>query len=160
MLNYVNGDATRPAGKGKKLVVHVCNDLGLWGRGFVLAISRRWSAPEESYRRWHGSRDGSFGLGRIQVVQVEDDLYVVNMVAQSGIAGRRGGPEVGPPIQYADLKVCLTSVANLAKTLGASVHMPRIGAGLGGGDWSVVEKIITECLVNAGVSTTVYNFVG
>jgi O-acetyl-ADP-ribose deacetylase (regulator of RNase III) len=50
-LHYIVGDATSPLGDGKRIVVHVCNDIGGWGAGFVLAISRRWTAPEESYRR-------------------------------------------------------------------------------------------------------------
>ena len=44
---YVTGDATRPVGTGNKVLVHVCNDVGGWGRGFVMALSARWSAPEE-----------------------------------------------------------------------------------------------------------------
>jgi hypothetical protein len=30
----------------KKLICHICNDLGGWGKGFVLALSRRWEGPE------------------------------------------------------------------------------------------------------------------
>ncbi|MEV6001124.1 Appr-1-p processing protein, partial [Streptomyces griseomycini] len=28
--------------KGVKVIAHVCNDIGGWGKGFVLAVSRRW----------------------------------------------------------------------------------------------------------------------
>jgi len=60
-IEYVKGDATAPTGDGQKIIVHVCNDLGKWGKGFVLAISRRWKTPEKAYRqpmqvlhrRWH-----------------------------------------------------------------------------------------------------------
>lgn len=45
-ITYLRGDATAPHGKGVKLIVHVCNDLGGWGKGFVLALSRRWPEPE------------------------------------------------------------------------------------------------------------------
>ena len=50
MIKYVIGDATRPIGEGTKLIIHISNDLGGWGRGFVLALSRRWDAPEKVYR--------------------------------------------------------------------------------------------------------------
>ncbi len=36
-INYITGDATRPAGPGPHIIVHVCNDIGEWGRGFVVA---------------------------------------------------------------------------------------------------------------------------
>ncbi|GGJ45802.1 hypothetical protein GCM10010121_066360 [Streptomyces brasiliensis] len=41
-IKYVRGDATVPSGKGVKAIAHVCNDVGGWGKGFVLALSRRW----------------------------------------------------------------------------------------------------------------------
>lgn len=41
-INYLKGDATNPASAGNKIIVHVCNDIGGWGKGFVMAISKRW----------------------------------------------------------------------------------------------------------------------
>ncbi|MFJ9407826.1 hypothetical protein [Streptomyces sp. NPDC101393] len=38
-ITYVQGDATAPQGKGVKVIAHVRNDLGGWGKGFVLALS-------------------------------------------------------------------------------------------------------------------------
>jgi len=35
--------------------------------------------------------------------------------------------------------------------------MPRIGCGLAGGDWSRVEEIINEVLIEAGVEVYVYD---
>ncbi|GGV82427.1 hypothetical protein GCM10010294_57570 [Streptomyces griseoloalbus] len=54
-ITYVRGDATVPSVKGVKIVAHVRNDLGGWGKGFVLALSRRWPEPEAAYRAWHPS---------------------------------------------------------------------------------------------------------
>ncbi len=45
-MSYVQGDATQPEDTGPRILVHVCNDVGAWGRGFVLAVSRRWATPE------------------------------------------------------------------------------------------------------------------
>jgi len=159
LLNYVTGDATQPQGEGLKFIVHICNDAGLWGRGFVLALSRRWSEPESAYREWHARREG-FGLGNIQPIKVDDNTIVINMVAQHGVIGRQIGRDPGPPIRYCELKQCLRRVTELAKAMDASVHMPRIGAGLAGGDWDVIEDIIKETLVEGGIVTTVYDFSG
>jgi len=30
--------------------MHVCNGQGHWGAGFVMALSRRFKAPEAAYR--------------------------------------------------------------------------------------------------------------
>ncbi len=41
------------------MVAHVCNDIGGWGKGFVLAVSRRWPEPEAAYRAWHRGAVGT-----------------------------------------------------------------------------------------------------
>src|SRR5688500_13345662 len=56
-IKYIKGDATRPARPGNKIIVHVCNDIGGWGRGFVMALSARWKEPEQSYRQWFSSKE-------------------------------------------------------------------------------------------------------
>ncbi|MGA3490465.1 hypothetical protein ACK8GG_20940, partial [Micromonosporaceae bacterium DT55] len=58
-LKTIKGDATSPQAKGRKVIAHICNDLGGWGKGFVLAISRRWPEPERDYRAWHRGRAGN-----------------------------------------------------------------------------------------------------
>ncbi len=153
-IDYIEGDATAPAGSGPKIIAHVCNDVGGWGAGFVLAISRRWPEPEARYRQWYGARsDNDFGLGAVQVVQVEPELHVANMVAQRGVRASADGP----PIRYDALAVALQTLGDHCVALGASAHMPRIGCGLAGGDWSVVGELV-ETHVAARVATWVYDF--
>lgn len=146
MIRYINGDATRPQSDGIKLIAHVVNSSGGWGRGFVLAISRRWSEPERRYREWHKSKEG-FILGEVQFVKVEEDIDVVNMLAQCGYA-----TPTRPAIRYDALEACLMKVAKGARQLGASVHMPKIGCGLAGGTWSEVEQILEKTLQDIDVS--------
>jgi O-acetyl-ADP-ribose deacetylase (regulator of RNase III) len=153
-ITYVRGDATAPQGKGVKLIVHVCNDLGGWGKGFVLALSRRWPEPEAAYRRWHRERAGNdFGLGAVQFVQVGPYTWVANMVGQRGM---RTGSK-GVPVRYEAIDTALGKVAERAAGLEASVHMPRIGCGLAGGKWSRIEPLIAERLVSRGIPVTVYD---
>lgn len=45
---YIKGDATAPIGSGVKVITHICNDIGGWGKGFVLALSKKWKMPEEA----------------------------------------------------------------------------------------------------------------
>jgi len=154
-ITYITGDATRPQGEGKKIIAHICNDIGGWGSGFVLHISRRWTEPERSYRDWF--RNGKLGevpfkLGQCWVVSVGDDIAVANMIAQHGF-----GFDGNPPIRYDALKSCLEIVLHMAQLNLASVHMPRIGCGLAGGDWRLVEPIIQRTLCDKGIAVTVYD---
>ncbi|MER7768099.1 macro domain-containing protein [Kitasatospora sp. NPDC096140] len=154
-ITYVRGDATTPLGKGVKVIAHVCNDLGGWGKGFVLALSRRWPEPEAAFRRWHRERaKNDFGLGALQLVQVEPYVWVANLVGQRGI---RTGRSSGVPVRYEAIDTGLAALAEHALGLGASVHMPRIGCGLAGGRWAKVEPLVTARLAARGVPVTVYD---
>ncbi|MFE2312559.1 macro domain-containing protein [Streptomyces sp. NPDC059441] len=153
-ITYVRGDATAPSVKGVKLIAHVCNDIGGWGKGFVLALSRRWPEPEAAYRAWHrGRAHNDFGLGAAQFVQVEKYVWVANLIGQRGI---RTGSK-GVPVRYEAIDTGLAHLATKAAELDASVHMPRIGCGLAGGDWSRVEPLVMRRLVERGVAVTVYD---
>ncbi|MCX5296206.1 macro domain-containing protein [Streptomyces sp. NBC_00193] len=151
----IRGDATSPQARGPKIIAHVCNDLGGWGKGFVLALSKRWSEPEAAYRAWHRGRSGNdFALGAVQLVQVRPDIWVANMVGQHGIRTGSGGP----PVRYEAIERCLDRLAAHATERGASVHMPRIGCGLAGGKWSRIEPLIRDELCAKGIPVTVYDF--
>jgi O-acetyl-ADP-ribose deacetylase (regulator of RNase III) len=154
IIEYRTGNATSPIGNGAKIIVHVCNDIGAWGRGFVLAISERWPDPERRYRAWHrGEETQPFTLGEVQFVQVAEDIWVANLIGQRGIRALTGVP----PIRYEAIQKGLGKVALEAKRLSASVHMPRIGCSLAGGKWESVERIVDERLVKPGVPVTVYD---
>lgn len=154
-IHYLQGDATCPQARGAKIIVHVCNDLGGWGKGFVLAISRRWEEPEADYRKWFKERDG-FELGAVRFVPVESSIWVANMIGQHGM---KTGSK-GPPIRYDAVQSGLEKVAEKAKELSASVHMPRIGCGLAGGKWEHIEPILEKTLLATKIEVFVYDFAG
>src|SRR5262245_12281524 len=154
-LSFIKGDATSPQAKGRKLIAHICNDLGKWGKGFVMALSARWPEPEQAYREWHRDRaESDFGLGAVQLVQVEPYIWVANMVAQHGV---RGGTN-RQPIRYEAVEECLEKLTLKALELSVSVHMPRIGCGLAGGKWELIEPLIVQTLCRREVPVTVYDF--
>jgi O-acetyl-ADP-ribose deacetylase (regulator of RNase III) len=151
---YRTGDATQPEGPGEKIIVHVCNDTGGWGRGFVVAISRRWPAPEREYRAWFcGEIPQPFVLGEVQLVRAAPEIMVANLIGQHGLANRQHIA----PVRYEAIRLGLRRVASHARELAASVHMPRIGCGLAGGRWEEIEPIIRDELCAQGVPVTVYD---
>ena len=158
-LRFVEGDAAWPIGDGPQVIVHICNDLGVWGSGFVMAISRRWPHVRDQYLSWSRedrfAEGNTFHLGGLQILEVEPRLWVGNLVAQHGIM--RVGNE--SPIRYSALGQTLLDVSVFALKKSASVHMPRIGTGRAGGKWDRVEYIIRGALVDRGVDVTVYDWV-
>lgn len=156
MIYYVTGDVTRPTAEGEKCIVHVCNDIGAWGSGVVVAISKRWPEPERAYRQIADNSPEEMVLGNYQMVMVEDDITIVNMIAQHGIRTRKNR-NAPAPIRYDALRECLKKVADELST-EVSIHMPRIGCGRAGGTWDKIGPIVEEELVNKGFDVYVYDF--
>jgi len=146
MISYVVGDATQPRIGGTRVICHVCNDRGAWGRGFVLAVSRRWPVAERVYRTKRPP------LGCVQLIEVESeaDIIVANMIAQEGFASS----DRPCALNYHALERCLETLSYMA-VAGWSFHMPRIGCGLAGGDWASVAMLIEHWL--GAFPVTVYD---
>lgn len=156
-IEYVRGDVTAPQETGKnQVIVHICNDIGGWGLGFVLALSKRWEAPELAYRQWFeaGGKKKYLPLGAVQLVQVEEEIWVANVIGQHKIEAEKGIA----PIRYEALREGLRRLARKAMVLRASVHMPRIGCGLAGGNWEKVGPIVEEQLTRKNIEVKVYDY--
>lgn len=149
MITYKIGDATVPG--GTKIIAHVVNCKGYWGKGFVVALNHMWPGVRDAYMTYVHTSKGEELLGKVFYYQEElPHVCIANMFAQEDIA-KRSNPS---PLSYDALERCLDDVKDMANYLHASVHMPRIGTGLAGGDWSRIEPLINKYLKD--VEVTVY----
>jgi len=116
----------------ENIIAHGCNAQGVMGAGVAKAIKEKYPGSYEYYRyMWH---HGMLRPGSILTYQ-ESDKMIVHMITQPTF-GR--GPEVY--VKYEAVKSC---IEELNRTFtGHSVAMPKIGAGLGGGDWDEIARII------------------
>ena len=156
-ISYVTGDATEPRGDGPSLIAHVVNDAARsWGgRGFAVALGRRRRQAAEAFRAWTIASPDNLRLGHTHVVDIDEGITVASMVAQEGY-----GASDRPRIRYHALGECLASVRDAALQRGATVHMPRVGSGQGGGTWALVEDEIDRALCAHGVAVIVYTLPG
>jgi hypothetical protein len=92
-------------------------------------------------------------LGQVQFVQVDQQLWVANLIGQHDIRPHGGVP----PVRYEAIHEGLRRVAAFAQEVGATVHMPRIGAGLAGGKWDEISPIIETELTTNGIPVLVYD---
>jgi O-acetyl-ADP-ribose deacetylase (regulator of RNase III) len=155
MIKYVEGDATEIP-EVKTLLVHCVNDVGGWGAGFVLALSKKFPKLETAYRLWASGKDhkeisdetglltystGPLYLGEVQFVKVDDNLVVANLCGQKNT---RYVEEL-PPVRYGSLHEGLIHCRRIMKKSNITrISMPRICSGLAGGNWNKVEGIIKE----------------
>lgn len=95
-ITYIVGDATRPQGVCPVVIAHCCNDVGAWGAGFVLALSKRWPKAEKIYREWAQQvAPRQLPLGRVGIVEVDAGIYVANIIGQRDVGPTRGVPPMG-----------------------------------------------------------------
>lgn len=157
-IHYIIGDATNPIVRDKEnsLIVHCCNTLGAWGAGFVVPLGKRFPKAKESYKKYI-EKNGRGLLGEVDEVKVADNIYVENLMGQSFLYKKPNG-EI--PCNYIAIETGFLNIIEkwLAKAENYSVHMPRIGCGLAGGDWKTIENIIQRTFVDvAEVDVFVYD---
>ncbi len=159
-IKYVKGDATQPEGVGMRLVIHCCNNRGQMGSGVALAIAKKWRGARDRYIQWYTEiqtdvkKAVMLPLGMVQFVTVESHIVVGNMIGQNGTISK----ENPTPIDYAAIRSCLGKVRQYVGLTKASVHAPKFGAGLAGGNWETIEKIIQEELSVHSIPVTIYEF--
>jgi len=149
------GDATKPRGKGKKIIAQVVNTSAALGRGFGYSLSKNYPAVKDELKKWHSDKK-EFVLGNTNLVKINEELYVFQMLAQKGIFPK--GNEI--PLKYNELRRCLIQLREAAQELNCSVHMPAIGSGNAGGDWNIIIGMIHDELVNHEVKVNIYLFQG
>ena len=158
-IKYIKGDIFDflPTFQTPIILSHICNDLGIMGGGIALTIKRKFPKAFKHYSDWYNDwckidNNKFLPLGITQFISVNPTLDIANMIAQHDI------DEIDniPPIRYEALENCLNQVANYSKIKNAQVIGPKFGAGLAGGDWNIIEKIIQNKLCNQNVQVTIF----
>jgi O-acetyl-ADP-ribose deacetylase (regulator of RNase III) len=124
------------------IIVHGCNARGVMGSGVALAIRKTYPQAFKVYREIF--EDRGLELGSVIFVPITDELFVANAITQENYNNQKNGPAC--MVDYGAIKRCFLTIANYAKGEGLPVHYPMIGAGLGGGDWDIIQGIIDETL--------------
>ena len=161
----VVGDVTNPTITADHCYLpQIVNDENRQSAGVAKAIYEKWPLVKSSYHKWF-TEYGKFlihnipcsnpsKLGRFQLVEVEENLTVVNMIAQSDCGGYQGYP----PIRYQSLYECLIRFADYLKTKdgGFEVAAPLFGTGLANGDKYQIFDIVHTSLKDLNIIYTWY----
>ncbi len=62
----------------------------------------------------------------------------------------------GPSIDYGALLNCFMNLNKVRKDIPRSLYIPRIGAGIAGGDWNIIEKLINIATPNINIVVVDY----
>jgi O-acetyl-ADP-ribose deacetylase (regulator of RNase III) len=121
------------------IIVHGCNCYGVMGSGIARSIKERFPTAYQVYREKFES--SGLKLGEITYVEVSDRKWIVNANTQQGTGS-------GRQVSYDAIVSCFEKVFLLASLIkvdeltAPNIIFPKIGAGLGGGDWEIISTII------------------
>ena len=142
-LRIVPGDALDLLTTGSITALgHQVNARGVMGTGIARTIRRRFPIAFTAYR--HAWQSGQLVLGACLPVQVAPGRFIVHLVGQAGYGTDR------PHTDYDALTLALTRFAHWAQEHRLIPGLPyRLGCGLGGGDWTVVQQLIATTIPDA-----------
>lgn len=141
MIEYKKGDLLDVT---SGCIVHSVNMQGVMGSGVARAIKQQYPLAYTSYRKAYEL--GKLKLGYVDWVLVADGLFVANCVGQYfyGTDGKRYTNYAALAVAFYDVIEQMRICNDLYPDSDTTINFPKIGAGLGGGDWAIIEQIIND----------------
>lgn len=152
MIKYHKGDFLQST---DKLWAHGCNAQGKFASGIAGQIRKKFSYAYESYINQHNR----IGLKLGQTIYAVDTANYNNPIIANCITQEFYGYDGKRYVDYTSIENCLINVMLYAQAEGLStISMPMIGAGLGGGNWQIIEKILYKVNeLNPNININVYS---
>jgi O-acetyl-ADP-ribose deacetylase (regulator of RNase III) len=165
MYQEIEGDLIRLALHGKfDVIAHGCNCFCKMGAGIAPQMAKAFgcdSYPLED-RVYAGdiNKLGTINCGLFNTFTREVvgsgqtfNLIVVNAYTQFKY-GRNHSDGADKPVDYEAIIMCMRKMNHIFK--GKHIGLPKIGAGLAGGDWDIIKNIIQTELKDCEITVVVY----
>lgn len=162
MIRYIKGNLITLAKDGHfDVITHGANCFCTMGAGIAPQMAKAFNCDtfpmERSIHRGDINKLGTIDYEIQNIVvskpitingvthKVPDfggqDLVVINSYTQYRY-GRNHADGDKTPVDYDAIRLCMRKINHIFK--GKTIGLPMIGAGLAGGDWEIIEKIIEE----------------
>ena len=169
MIKYIDGDLIKLSKKGLfDVIVHGCNCQSKMGAGIAPQMAEAFGCDRFEMETWGpgieklGCIDWqTFVLGEHAIWSLwdadnkkgEPELSVVNAYTQYKY-GRNHKDGAIAPFDYEAFTICMRKMNKIFE--GKHIGMPKIGAGLAGGSWQRIERIIDAELYSCEVTVVNY----
>ncbi len=175
IIDTIEGNLITLAQKGRYTEIsHGANCFCVMGAGIAPQIAKAFPEAEEADNDTiRGDKSKLGDLTFADVMCHDQALTVYNLYTQYGTRGRAEGI---PDIDYSALRMAFMKVnADVAKLKGNQrrhnssrssyydyagltqlLGIPQIGAGLAGGDWDIISKIINEVTPDVEIELVLY----
>jgi O-acetyl-ADP-ribose deacetylase (regulator of RNase III) len=149
-MNVIQGDLLALAMDGRfDVIVHGCNCMVQMGKGIAKSIKQQFPEAYEADRQTMPRDRAKLGtISTADVSRGERHFTVVNAYTQYDYR------PPGPNVDYDAIRSAMREVKR--RFSRKRIGYPKIGAGLAGGDWERIAKIIDEEL--AGEDHTMVEF--
>jgi O-acetyl-ADP-ribose deacetylase (regulator of RNase III) len=137
MFRIVRGDLVAMAVLGEfDAIIHGCNCFCTMGAGIARQIAQTFPLALKKDKRT--KRGDIAKLGTFSSAVFANGFTIYNAYTQFQFGKRE------QYVDYAALEKALKAIAADITKLDARVGLPKIGAGLGGGNWETIKDIIQE----------------
>ena len=151
-MKTTKGDLLKLAAAGEfDVIAHGCNCFCTMGAGIAKGVAALFPQALEADRQTAKGDRTKLGTCTLAEVSTAADgrLVVVNAYTQFHYRGR------GDKADYEAIRSCMRWIAaNYPPP--ARIGLPKIGAGLAGGNWPRIERIIEEELAGCDVTVVKY----
>jgi O-acetyl-ADP-ribose deacetylase (regulator of RNase III) len=144
MIVYRKGDVVEAFKNGEiDVLIHGVNCQGKMNSGIAKQIRTEFSEVFDKYEdQCSAYRDDASLtlLGAVQVIQPVNTLgFIINAFTQ-----HKYGYDKTRFCSYDAIDISMRKIAEKPNGKNLRIGMPKIGAGLGGADWKIVEAIINS----------------
>jgi len=144
-IKYIKGDLVRDAERDYDVISHGCNCYCTFGAGIALGVKNKWPDAYAADRASVFADKGKLGT---YTQWSNDNITILNMYTQWDYKGKSINAD------YDAIRSCMKAMK--LEFSGNKIGLPLVGAGLAGGDFNIIEKIIKEELVNEDVTIVVW----
>ena len=158
-MNYIDGDLLKLAKEGKfDVIVHGANCFCTMGSGIAKQIREEFPQAYAADRKTKQGDIQKLGCFTSATANQNSSLPNDGYSQQFQIVNAYTQYNYGTDSRKADYDAIRLVMRKISHTYkGYRIGMPKIGAGLAGGDWSIIEKIIDEELKDCDVTIVNYN---
>jgi O-acetyl-ADP-ribose deacetylase (regulator of RNase III) len=147
-MKYVKGDLLEFT---EDACGHGCNTKRTMGSGVAKALRAKWPQVYQADLDFDEAA-GKKRIGRFSFTKVSNNKTVYNIYTQVEYL-----PRGVDHFEYEGFRKGLSDVFEHMKSNGMkSLALPKIGAGLAGGRWQDIKKIIEEVSEEKGIEVTIY----
>jgi O-acetyl-ADP-ribose deacetylase (regulator of RNase III) len=144
MIHYVNGDLFDT---DAEIIAHGCNCRGGYGSGVAGIMAKKYPKARHYYLDKYDEE--GWKLGDVQFVTQWNGKVIANCATQDAYY-----PRDRVHADYDAIKICMEKVKQFAKSKNMKIAIPKIGAGLAGGDWNKIVSILND--VFSDYDVTIY----